>query len=277
VFGRLSLVLALILSGVIGVALGLRPGPTRLIFFSVGQGDCTLFETEGTAILIDAGPKTDAFDAGGRIVVPRLRSYGVAKISLILLSHPDSDHIGGLAAILRAHPGAQVGVSDQFRDHPDLLTTLREAGVQPDRVIWFGRRADAKIGRFSLEIRTPRWVEGEPDNDGSMFVRISDGKASAVFSGDASIPVEARIAGETGWTAQVLHAGHHGSRTASGSAWLDQIQPKVAVVSCGRDNPYGHPHQSVLDALRERGIEVLRTDEHRDLVFEATDNGFRLR
>jgi len=253
-----------------------RGRASRLIFLSVGQGDCSVFESGGTAVLIDVGPKTGTgFDAGERIVVPRLRSLGVSKVALILLSHPDADHVGGLAAVMKANPEAQVGISDQFRRHPGMLATLKGAGVDPSSVLWFGRHALAHLGAFALEIETPSWTSGD-DNEGSMFVRISDGASSAVFSGDAPIPAENAIASATHWTAQILHAGHHGSRTASGEAWLSQIKPVWAIISCGRDNQYGHPHRSVLDAFTQHRIEVHRTDREGDLVFEEQAAGFAL-
>ncbi len=278
-FVRLSIA-ACVLSLIIGSLLGLRERnrPARLVFLSVGQGDCTAFESQGATVLIDVGPKTrEGFDAGDRIVVPRLRAMGFAKVALILLSHPDADHVGGLSAVMRANPSAQIGISDQFRNHDGMLQTLREAGVDPSKVLWFGRRVSAHLGSFQLEIVTPAWSGPANDNDGSMFVRLSSGRSSAVFSGDAPIPVETAVAASTHWTAQLLHAGHHGSRTANGDIWLSQIRPTYAIVSCGRDNTYGHPHRSVLDAFARHGIAVARTDTQGDLVMEATEEGFKLR
>lgn len=249
--------------------------PARLIFLSVGQGDCSVFESGGTTVLIDVGPKTrEGFDAGARIVVPRLRALGVAKVTLILLSHPDSDHVGGLQAVMKAYPEARVGISDQYRTHEGLLAVLREAGIDARQVLWFGRRASASLGSFTLEIATPRWSAPANDNDGSMFVRLADGASSVVFSGDAPIYVEDQVLEETRWTGQILHAGHHGSRTASGLGWLTHVHPQIAVISCGRDNSFGHPHRSVLDALAKLGIEALRTDQDSEIQFLASKRGF---
>jgi len=277
VFVRLSFIALLLLSAIAGGWLGARrhDRPARLIFLSVGQGDCSVFESQGAAVLIDAGPKTlEGFDAGARIVVPRLRALGVAKVALILLSHPDSDHVGGLAAVMKANPEARVGISDQYRAHSGMLTTLREAGVDPSRVLWLGRHASASVGVFAIEVVTPSWSPPANDNDGSMFVRISDGRSSAVFSGDAPIYVEDQVAKEVGWTGQILHAGHHGSRTASGEAWLNRIRPRYAIISCGRDNQFGHPHRSVLEALARHRIATIRLDRDGDAVFAASERGF---
>lgn len=268
--GRLKLGLVLLLAGVVGSLMGIRAShrPARLIFLAVGQGDCSVFETSGFTVLIDVGPEA-------KILSQKLRDEGVTDVSLVLLSHPDSDHIGGLPAVLKAFPEAKIGISDQFRNHPDMLRALQ--AVASDHVIWFGRKARAKIGSFELTVATPEWHEGEPDNDGSMFLRFGDGKSSVVFSGDAGIPTETRMIAQTHWQAQILHAGHHGSRTATGEAWLNQIRPKVAIISCGRENRYGHPHQSVLDALTKHDVQILRTDRDGDLVFEQTPEGFALR
>ncbi len=89
--------------------------PDTLTFLSVGQGDCAVFRTSGTTILIDAGPLTPTVDSGEKVVVPKLRAMGVESVDLVLLSHPDMDHVGGLRAIKHAFPNLKVGISGAFR------------------------------------------------------------------------------------------------------------------------------------------------------------------
>jgi competence protein ComEC len=249
---------------------------TRLTFLAVGQGDCAVFQTEGTAMLIDTGPRTDSTDAGQRIVLPRLQRMGIGRIALIVLTHPDSDHVGGLRAVLARHREARVAVSAAFRQHEGLLSTLKEAGVPPSNVLWLGPETRARLGAFTIQLSCPRWREGMGDNDGSVFVRLSNGAASATLTGDASSDTETTEAPGHDWSAQVLKAGHHGSVTATSQSWLEAVRPKVVVISCGRNNRYGHPHPAVLDRLSKRGVQILRTDTQGDQTFEATPSGFTL-
>lgn len=247
--------------------------PTRLIFLSVGQGDCAVFQSEGTALLIDDGPIKPTFDAGRRIVAPRLRELGISRIDLILLSHPDSDHVGGTAAVLKRFPGARLGISSEFRRFPKMLDDLRKWRVPKDRVLWLRDRQTLKIGAFRLEIGCPR-LDPADDNTGSMFVHLVDGNASATFSGDAPAEVERRMESDGEWRAEILKVGHHGSRTATDESWIDAVRPTWAVVSVGRYNVYHHPAPSTLDRLARHGVKILRTDLQGEQVFELRNGHF---
>jgi len=249
--------------------------PTRLTFLSVGQGDCAVFQTEGHTVLIDVGPKTPTIDAGQKIVLPDLRKMGIDSIDLILLSHPDIDHIGGLGALLKGMPVGRVCVSAAFEFYEPMLDRLREAGYTPSETTWLGPEQRARVGDFSVEIDCPAWHDPEPDNDGSEFVRITGDGTSAVFTGDASSLAEAKMMPGHDWSAQVLKLGHHGSRSASSEGFLEAVHPQWAIVSCGRDNPYGHPHQEVLDRVKRLGIRLARTDTEGDIEFDLGRGGWQ--
>lgn len=248
--------------------------PDTLTFLSVGQGDCAVFRSAGVTVLIDTGPRTPTFDAGEKIVVPKLRAMGVESVDLVLLSHPDLDHVGGLGAIKRAYPNLKVGVSGDFRGFPAMEKALDAGGVIDDQVIWLGPENVSQVGSFTFRLECPHWKAGEPDNDGSMFIRVSNNTSSAVLSGDASSVAEAIEAPQINWSAQVLKAGHHGSKSASSEVWLETVHPKYDVISCGRNNPYGHPHKVVLDRLAADHIQALRTDQVGDIEFKSTPDGF---
>lgn len=257
-----------------GLAGRLQTEPTRLTFLSVGQGDCAVFQTAGHTMLIDVGPKTQWSDAGKKIVLPDLRRMGVDSIDLIFLSHPDTDHIGGLGALLNGLPVGRVCMSSAFAHYEPLLAHLRSAGCTASETIWLGPGQRAQIGDFWVEIDCPPWHDGEPDNDGSEFVKISGDGATAVFSGDASAGAEARMMPGHDWSAQILKLGHHGSKSASSEGWLEAVHPQWAVVSCGRDNTYGHPHKVVLDRVQHLGIKLARTDRDGDVTFELGPHGW---
>lgn len=250
--------------------------PARLIFLQVGQGDCAVFSTAGTTMLIDAGPMDGSFDAGERIVIPALRRHGVDSVDLILVTHPDRDHIGGLGALHRAFPAASIVASAEFRAWPSMIESMKAAGVELGTVVWLPPDSTAKIGRFEVRMVCPSMDGRENDNDGSVCVRISDGRASAVLTGDAPSEVEDELIPRGDWKAQILKAGHHGSRGSTSTAWLRAVSPSWVIFSCGRDNRFGHPHLETIWRVTELGAKPLRTDRDGDLEFEATGNGWSL-
>jgi competence protein ComEC len=270
-----SLSAGLALLAVVWLAVGSREGPPRLTFLAVGQGDAIVWQDSGVTVMVDAGPRTrEGFDAGERIVLPKLRKMGVRRLDLLLITHPDLDHIGGLPALAKRFPDAKVGLNSGFRDNPDMQAWIRSAKLKEGQLLWIEGRSRFRFGEFDIEVAAPPIVDEESDNEGSLFVRISRGKAHAVLTGDASIETEMAMQKGLKWTAQVLKAGHHGSRTSTAAAFVRAVNPDWAVVSCGRSNRFDHPHRSVLETLAANAVEVYRTDLQGDVSFEARANGF---
>jgi beta-lactamase superfamily II metal-dependent hydrolase len=250
------------------------PDPTRITYLSVGQGDCSVFQHQGVTVLIDTGPKNPKIDAGEKIVVPKLRQMGVNGVDLILLSHPDMDHIGGTGSILKAYPDAMVAVSHCFRDNKQLLRLLRDSGRNPDAIEWLGPELRGHIGDFTIQIDCPQTDPDEETNDGSMLVHIADGAATAMFTGDAPAKIEEAFDHAIDVRAELLKVGHHGSRFSTCEDWLKMVHPQYAIVSCGINNEYHHPHPSVVNRLKSDGIKICRTDLEGDVVFELSDGHF---
>lgn len=251
--------------GMLGFVMGGRSMPAPEIrFLAVGQGDCTVYRDSGAVLMIDAGPRTEYRDAGERIVVPRMRSLGIDRIDLLILTHPDSDHIGGLPSLAKKVHIARVVVSSEFVGHGGLDAVLREAGIGEDRLIWVSGRLDIGFAETSIAIHAPDLEPGESDNEGSLFVKLEARGRSALFTGDSSEATEVEMAGRADWRADLLKAGHHGSAGSTGLDFLRAVKPKWVVASCGRDNPYGHPAKAFL--ARVRGLGLLRTDHHGDIV-----------
>lgn len=250
-----------------------RNEPVRMTFLSVGQGDCAVIQAEGRTVLIDVGPRSSQYDAGERMVLPKLRRLGVARVDLILLSHPDMDHMGGLAAIVRAYPDARVALSSGYRDDSEWRSHLATLGIPRLRIDWLGPESRGRVGPLALRIACPPY-DGGNSNDGSMFVRVAWGKAAAVFSGDAPQSVEEVMLRRGDWSAEVVKVGHHGSRTSASPAWLRAVHARWAVISCGRENSYGHPHRDVLERLTRFDEAIARTDREGDVAFELRDGHF---
>lgn len=249
-----------------GVYRGARDGDLELHFLNVGQGDAAAIRTpRGRWILIDAGGGAPGIDRGRRTVLPYVRRMG-GPVEAFILSHPHLDHVGGAPAVIGATrprlylDGAFAGRTEAYR------ASLESAAVH--KVEW--RRihpADTvRIDDVLLRFLAPdsSWTAGLDDaNLASTIVRVEFGRASFLFVGDAELGEEEWLLRHTPvglLRADVLKVGHHGSRTSSGAAFLDAVMPRLAVVSVGRGNSYGHPSPEVMGEFARRGVPVLRTD-----------------
>ena len=248
-------------------SVGSESGSAEIVFLSVGQGDCPVIRDGEQTILVDAGPATDRFDAGSRLVAAKLRKMGISRVDLVLLTHPDADHIGGLSGLCSRIRVERVAAAVYFKDHPELGAELRQANWDANRVLWLRHDSSMELGRARITIRLPYYSVGTADNEGSPFVRVRMGSDAAVLTGDAGEVTEAAELGRDDWSATILTAGHHGSAGSTSEAWLREVRPKFVVVSCGRNNRYGHPASETLDRIVEAGAQVLRTDRAGDLRF----------
>jgi competence protein ComEC len=240
----------------------------------VGQGDCSVLQSDGETVLVDDGPASPYEDAGAKIVVPWLRKEGVDDVEAIFLSHPDEDHVGGTPAILTAYPGAKVVISDQFKADPAMLGHLQKWGLPVDSVLWLPHLSSFRVGELVCEVDCPDRTLDEDTNHGSMFIRASEGQGSAVFSGDAPKDVERKVEGDGDWHSEIDHVGHHGSRTATDPSWIAAVHPRYAIISVGRDNRYGLPNQEVIDRLQQSNVHILRTDRDGTITFDFNGSEF---
>lgn len=247
-------------------------GGDRVVFLAIGQGDATLVQSQGRSMLIDVGP---APEDGPPPVIAHLRTFGVDRVDVVLLSHPDADHVGGLPAVMHLSPNARVEVPACFRDDPKMLDVLDRAGLPASQVVWTNGET-GRVGGFSLQVRCHPWVPSEDDNLGSMAVKLTEDQASLVTTGDAPAAEEDDLLPQLDWHAEIIHFGHHGSKTASSPEWLAAVHPVYGIVSCGRNNRYGHPHAQTLERAKAAGIEVHRTDREGDIVFDVAHGRFEL-
>ncbi|KQQ99410.1 DNA internalization-related competence protein ComEC/Rec2 [Deinococcus sp. Leaf326] len=236
----------------------LRPA-RELVFLDVGQGDATLLRLPGLTLLVDAGGSVGSdYDVGGRTVLPALRALGVRKIDVAVATHADTDHIEGLAAVLRGLPVGELWIGQRKEDDPVLAAVLaaaHERGV-PVREV---RRGD-EVAAAGVKV-TVLWPQGAPwsdeDNANSVALRVTDGDWHAALLGDLPDPVEGQIGvGRL----DLLKTAHHGSRFSTDAAFLAQTAPRDALISVGARNTYGHPNAAVLDRLAGAGARVWRTD-----------------
>lgn len=239
-------------------------GTAQIAFFDVGQGDCIALHADGKTVLIDTGPSDDA---GARVVVPRVRALGWEPVSLVLISHPDRDHVAGLDQVLKRWPEAQVAISKVFQNAKEFK------GLKS--VKWLNPAGVFRLGGWTIDVACPPLKPKAKDNDGSMCLRFTDGKAAAVFTGDAPISTEDWLMANTDWKhADVFKAGHHGSRTSTGTEILERLGPDWVVFSCGRGNSYGHPTPQALKRSRDAGAKTWQTDTQGEVVFTSQNGKF---
>lgn len=231
-------------------------------FLDVGQGDATLILSDGHAMLIDAGNNSK-----GTAVQSYLQNKGVKKLDYVIGTHPDADHIGGLDVVIYKFDCGKVFLPDFSKDtktYDEVVDTLKEKNykaIHPKA----GERY--QLGDASFTITAPNGSKYDSANDYSIAVRLEHGKNHFLFVGDAEEESEQEMlhSGQK-LDADVYKVSHHGSRTGTSEEFLDAVSPKYAVISCGEDNSYGHPHAEVMNLLRREGVKVFRTDEQGTIV-----------
>lgn len=250
-------------------------GRLTIISIDVGQGDATLVEfPDATTMLVDSGGlgRTGGFDIGARVVAPAMWARRIGWLDAILLTHGDPDHVGGAPTVV-----------DVFR--PRIYEGIVVPGHRPTealRVFARARRLDVSALHAGAEwnvgaVRVRVWHPPPPDwerrtvrNDDSVVIELRLGGVSVVLPGDIGADVERDLAPRFERVPfRILKAAHHGSATSSSAAFLDALQPSIALVSCGRQNRFGHPAPPVLERYRARGAEVFRTDQDGEITLRT--------
>lgn len=269
---RLAIVTLLLAAGTLWS--GLLEGSTRprlnIVFFDVGQGDAALVTMpSGRRLLVDAGLRSQWSDAGERVVLPHLERYGIHHLDAVLITHPHSDHLGGLPAVLRSIPVHRVihsGDTHDSRLYTEAKQLIDSLHIVEKHVrIGDTLRLDPDV-HVSILSPTSDTVEGEDLNAASVVVRIGYGATTFLLMGDADAEAERQLIHRYGplLRSDVIKVGHHGSSTSSDPAFImhvfpDTTSPTSAIVSVARSNVYGLPDSSVLARWSDRGARVWTT------------------
>jgi competence protein ComEC len=265
-------------------------GKLELSVLDVGQGD-SLFvvSPHGTTMLIDGGGAFGGFsgheghsgiDPGEDAVSPYLWSRGFQRLDVVALTHAHQDHIGGLTAILENfHVGTLwIGRDVESAALANLEKLAREKSlpivheIRGNAFSWDGVET-----QFLWPEIPPEEIRPSPKNNDSLVLRLKYGERTLMLPGDAEKQVEKAMMEENAEAtlrADVLKVGHHGSKNSTTLGFLAAIQPRVAVISAGEDNPYGHPNPELLERLEGAGVRILRTD--RDGAVHVLTDGKQL-
>ncbi|MCX7963483.1 MAG: DNA internalization-related competence protein ComEC/Rec2 [Candidatus Sumerlaea chitinivorans] len=250
----------------------------RIWFFDVGQGDSILLQLpDGQSLLVDTG---NTIPNIGRLVLePQLSALGVYPLDNLVLTHNDSDHCGSAPYLLANWKIRRVVVPTTFRDVEQLFR--QPAGPIPDSVpvTQVAAGYHSEVGRhLTLEVLNPEALTGElsSSNEGSLVFLIRYKQFSLLLTGDAEEAAENYMRRNGLAKADVLKVAHHGSASSTSQDFLNVVRPKVAVISCGQRNSYGHPHPVVLKRLWDVGARVFRTDEHGAVLVSTDGEEFKV-
>ena len=255
----------------------------QINFVDVGQGDCTYIKTfSGKNIIIDGGEgNTEKYDYGENIVLPYLLDREVKKIDYLIISHADSDHIGGLFAIIenikidKILIGIQPQISEQY---VELLEISKDKNIKLVE-LKAGDRLNLEKEIY-LEVLWPKendFIELNTLNNNSLVFKISYKKFSILFTGDIEEIAEKEILklyenNKSFLNATILKVAHHGSKTSTCLEFLKSVNPKIVLIGVGKNNNFGHPSKSVINRLKDNNVQIYRTDYNGEINIVFSKN-----
>jgi len=235
-------------------------------YIDVGQADSILVQINNKNLLIDGGNRDD-----GDKIIKYLKKQGVSKLDYVIATHPHEDHIGGMASIVKKFDIGKFYAPKKLSNtatFENMVLALREKKLKINEAkagdtLNLGKNVDCKI-------LAPNSAEYDNLNNYSAVVKLTYGNTKFLFTGDAHKQSEREMISK-GYdlSSDVLKVGHHGSSSSSSKEFLDKVKPKIAIISCGKNNDYGHPHKETLEELNKRKIKIYRTDKDGTIVFES--------
>lgn len=247
----------------------IAPSLLTVAFLDVGQGDAIFIETpDGVQMLIDGGANSSVLRE-----LPKYMPVLDKTIDVVLATHPDKDHIGGLVDVLERYQVDQVIRTENKND--TAVSRAFDLAVEEElSTVHFARVGQqlALGASTSLLILSPStdttYLES---NTASIITQLRYGDVEFMFTGDAPLSIEEYLTSTYGEAleSEVLKLGHHGSRTSTADSFLEIVNPSYGVVSAGKDNRYGHPHVEVVKRAEDRGVHVLSTAREGTLVFKS--------
>lgn len=244
-------------------------GLLTVAFLDVGQGDAIFIETpDDVQMLIDGGVNNSVL----RVLAEEM-AIGDRDLDVVLATHPDKDHIGGLVDVLQRYDVANI-IKTNNESETGTGEAFDLALENENAKIYFAKAGQqlALGASTSILIFSPNGdVRDLESNTSSIVAKLKYGDIEFMLMGDAPISIEEYLVKTYGndLESEVLKLGHHGSKTSSGENFLDTVKPEYGIVSAGKDNTYGHPHSEVVDNLQKRDINMLNTADSGTIVFKS--------
>ncbi|MGL5693610.1 MAG: ComEC/Rec2 family competence protein [Peptostreptococcaceae bacterium] len=236
---------------------------SEIHFIDTGNSDAILIKNNGKYALVDGGDNDDE-----NRVVSYLQQQGVKELEYIFATHPHADHIGGLDAVIDSFKVKKVLVSNgdsETKTYSDFIYSLSNKGLSPSVPLL---NSEFKLGSSKFKVIS---VANEHDpNNNSLVLMYTNGNDKILLMGDAEAKIEKQLKVEK---VDLIKVGHHGSSSSSNESFIDKANPEYAVILVGENNKYGHPHKETMSLLKDKNIEVHRSDECGDIIFKSSGDG----
>lgn len=247
---------------------GINVTDLKVSFIDVGQAESILIQNNGHNMLIDAGNNEDE-----QVIDNFLKKQGVDKLDCVLATHAHEDHIGAMDFVLNNYKVDHVymsGNSTTTQTYKDFIEAIKNNNIKSSIP---SMKDKFYIGSARIDIVYAPYDEKISLNNSSVIAKLTFGKNSYLFTGDTEVEMESDMVtfSDNILESDVLKVAHHGSDTSTAKKFLDKVNPKYAVISCGKDNEYGHPDKTVLDRLKNKNVSIYRTDISGDII--STSDG----
>ncbi|HAT4347995.1 TPA: MBL fold metallo-hydrolase [Clostridium perfringens] len=265
-------IIVVLLAGYFGIDLtqdSKVPKDSKLMisYMDVGQGDAAYIKVNGNDILIDAGPRSNSKE-----LLEQLKAKNIDDFELVIATHPHEDHIGGMVDVFKEYEVKAFyspKITHTTKTYDNLVKAVKDEGLKT-KELKGGMVIDLGEGA-KFEVFTPQKSEYEELNDYSPIMKLSFGDTSYLFTGDAEklAEEEALAKYKTSLDSDVIKFGHHGSSSSSSNAFIEAVSPKYGIISCAKDNKYGHPHRETLDIIKKYNIKTFRTDTDGEIILTS--------
>ncbi|EOU1755106.1 ComEC/Rec2 family competence protein [Clostridium perfringens] len=265
-------IIVILLAGYFGIDLtqdSKVPKDSKLMisYMDVGQGDAAYIKVNGNDILIDAGPRSNSKE-----LLEQLKAKNIDDFELVIATHPHEDHIGGMVDVFKEYEVKAFyspKITHTTKTYENLVKAVKDEGLKT-KELKGGMVIDLGEGA-KFEVFTPQKSEYEELNDYSPIMKLSFGDTSYLFTGDAEklAEEEALAKYKTSLDSDIIKFGHHGSSSSSSNAFIEAVSPKYGIISCAKDNKYGHPHRETLDIIKKYNIKTFRTDTDGEIILTS--------